>query len=102
VVIYTTVALCTTAYVRDRRLHVLAWIAAVVLPLCVATARVYRGMHHPLDVLSGVVLGVLALAVAVAAIEAWAAASDGRPPERERARDAITAADTAERPVARG
>jgi len=42
---------------------------AIVAPLAVAIARVYRGMHHPLDVLFGAAMGGGGLAVGV--LVAW-------------------------------
>ena len=39
-------------------------VAAVVLPLSVAAARVYRGMHHPSDVIVGGLNGLACVAVA--------------------------------------
>ena len=44
----------------------------------VATSRMYRGMHHPLDVGGGIVVGIAALIVIVFACRTAAAAdSDG-------------------------
>lgn len=44
----------------DRRpLQIVATIVAVLLPIAVAVARVYRGMHFPTDVVSGAILGML-------------------------------------------
>lgn len=71
VVLYGSVALFVCASTRGRWLHWLAIAAAVVLPIAVATARVYRGMHHPLDVLCGALMGLMALAVACAAVGAY-------------------------------
>jgi membrane-associated phospholipid phosphatase len=31
----------------------------------VAVSRMYRGMHHPLDILAGVLIGIAALALAL-------------------------------------
>ena len=39
-------------------------------PLIVATSRVYRGMHHPIDVVAGLLLGLAALFVVRAALDA--------------------------------
>jgi undecaprenyl-diphosphatase len=41
---------------------------AVVVPVVVALARVYRGMHYPSDVLAGALLGASWLAVSVRAV----------------------------------
>jgi membrane-associated phospholipid phosphatase len=45
-------------------------ILAVVVPLIVAGSRVYRGMHHPIDVAAGALLGLAAVFVTRAAIAA--------------------------------
>ena len=34
-------------------------------PIVVGIARMYRGMHHPLDTLAGVLIGIAALALVV-------------------------------------
>lgn len=44
-------------------LRALATVAAVVMPIAVATSRLYRGMHYPTDVLAGALLAVCWLAV---------------------------------------
>ena len=36
---------------------------AIVAPIAVALARMYRGMHHPIDVMSGALIGVGCLCV---------------------------------------
>jgi undecaprenyl-diphosphatase len=54
-----------------------AWSLAVLLPLVVAASRLYRGMHHLSDVVAGVILGCLALLVALTAARA-AGAADAR------------------------
>jgi membrane-associated phospholipid phosphatase len=43
-------------------------VAAVVLPLGVACARLYRGMHHPSDVLMGGLNGLACVALAAAVL----------------------------------
>ncbi|HEY1480347.1 MAG TPA: phosphatase PAP2 family protein, partial [Gaiellales bacterium] len=55
---------------------------AILLPLIVATSRMYRGMHHPTDVASGVLVGVLSVSVALLATRA-ADASAGLRAQRE-------------------
>ena len=42
------VRVCTRAWLRN-----LALVLAVVVPICVAAARLYRGMHFPTDVMGG-------------------------------------------------
>jgi undecaprenyl-diphosphatase len=69
-VIYTCVALAASKWCRRMWVKSVAWAAAVVMPIAVAFARVYRGMHHPLDVVAGVVLGLGALTVALATVHA--------------------------------
>jgi membrane-associated phospholipid phosphatase len=41
----------------------LAWTVATLIPAFVALSRMYRGMHHPLDVAGGVLIGLGAIAV---------------------------------------
>ena len=43
----------------------LVWTIAVAIPLIVGVSRMYRGMHHPLDTLAGVLVGIAALALVV-------------------------------------
>jgi membrane-associated phospholipid phosphatase len=45
----------------------------------------YRGMHHPIDVLGGIVVGIAALVVLVSACRTAAAAAAARRPEPARA-----------------
>ena len=54
-------ALALLLYMRLRKRYV--W-ALLLMPIAVGFARLYRGMHHPSDVLAGLLLGSLALAVA--------------------------------------
>jgi membrane-associated phospholipid phosphatase len=41
------------------------WAFAGAIPVFVAFSRMYRGMHHPLDVLGGVVIGICSVAALV-------------------------------------
>lgn len=56
----------------------LAWALAVLVGPVVAFARVYRGMHHPTDVLVGLVIGVACVAIAFLAVRAWVGLSTNR------------------------
>ena len=55
---------------RSRVAPVVAWALVLLLTVAVGYARVYRGMHHLSDVVTGAVMGLGALAVAVTATRA--------------------------------
>jgi len=74
-VIYLLVAVVVATSTRRRWLRALAWCAAVIGPAAVALSRVYRGMHHPTDVVAGVLVGIAALTVALIAVRAERTAS---------------------------
>lgn len=61
--LYGALAFLAWRLSRRRPLQIALTMAAVVLPIAVAIARVYRGMHFPTDVMSGAVLGALWLTV---------------------------------------
>jgi membrane-associated phospholipid phosphatase len=63
VVIYVGIAILVFAYVRNGPARVAAIVLAIVAPIAVALARMYRGMHHPIDVISGALIGVGCLLV---------------------------------------
>jgi len=77
-VVWGAIALVVMVLTSNVVLRVLAWIPAVGLPLVIAFARVYRGMHHTTDVIAGMVLGLMALAVAVEAGRMWTATAHRR------------------------
>jgi undecaprenyl-diphosphatase len=77
VAVYVGLALLVTARWPGAVVHRVAWSLAVLLPLVVAASRLYRGMHHLSDVVAGVILGCLALLVALTAARA-AGAADAR------------------------
>ena len=57
-------------HTRNRAVRSIFGVLAVVAPLVVATSRVARGMHHPLDVTAGILLGIATIFVVRAAIAA--------------------------------
>ncbi len=57
--------------VRSTLVRVIAWIVAIVAGPIVGISRVYRGMHHPLDVIVGLGLGVACVALAFFAVRAF-------------------------------
>ena len=80
IAVYAGLVLLLTSAIPNRRLRIAAWVAAVVLPLFVAFSRMYRGMHHPLDVAGGALVGVGAVLVLLFACRAAdAAARSPRP-----------------------
>jgi undecaprenyl-diphosphatase len=67
IAVYGGIALLLTSRFRDTGLRIAAWIIALTIVAFVATSRMYRGMHHPLDIAGGVAVGILALCVVVLA-----------------------------------
>lgn len=70
VAVYAGLAIVLSSLAHRRPVTIAAWTLAVLLIAVVATSRVYRGMHHPLDVTSGVIAGILAIVVALLATRA--------------------------------
>jgi membrane-associated phospholipid phosphatase len=75
IAVYAGLVLLLTSAIPNRRLRIAAWLAAIVLPLFVAFSRMYRGMHHPLDVAGGALVGVGAVLVLLFACRAAEAAA---------------------------
>jgi hypothetical protein len=65
IAIYGGIALLLTSRIKHRAAQIAIWIVAALIPVFVALSRMYRGMHHPLDVLGGVVVGIAALTALV-------------------------------------
>ena len=74
VAFYGAVMIVGRWHTRNRAIRSALIAIAIVVPIVVAVARVYLGMHHPLDVFSGTVLGVASLFVVHAAFTAGTAA----------------------------
>jgi membrane-associated phospholipid phosphatase len=66
--LYVGLALVLTWHVRRTALRVLVLAAFLALPVLVGVARMYRGMHHPTDVLFGILNGAACLTVAARVI----------------------------------
>ena len=76
---------CSRRRSRSAELRIAAWALAVVLPpIVVAMSRMYRGMHHPLDVASGVLVGIGAITVLLFACRAASCAQRARAPRSAR------------------
>jgi undecaprenyl-diphosphatase len=61
IAVYGSLALLLTAHVRATWARVVIWTVAGVIPMVVAWSRMYRGQHHPIDVLGGALMGIGAL-----------------------------------------
>jgi membrane-associated phospholipid phosphatase len=86
IVLYVALAIVVGILVRNVLVRTLAWVVAVLLPTAVSLSRVYRGMHHPTDVLASVLLASGCLVATIFAVRAGgaAAARSGRPADRGR------------------
>jgi membrane-associated phospholipid phosphatase len=81
--VYAGLVLLLTTRVKDARARIALWALAAILPLFVAFSRMYQGMHHPLDVMSGLLIGAGAITVLLFACRSAEAAV--RAPARTRA-----------------
>jgi undecaprenyl-diphosphatase len=63
VALYGALALIALWSSRRSWLRALAVTVAIVVPICVGFARLYRGMHYPTDVLAGALLALLWLTI---------------------------------------
>jgi membrane-associated phospholipid phosphatase len=78
--LYGGLALVISDRVRSRIIGVICWVVAVLATAAIGFARVYRGMHHPSDVVAGALLGLAALGVATFAVRTGMAAAQRRHP----------------------
>ena len=78
VAVYCGFALLLTSRFHERWIRVLIWIPAISIPVLVALSRIYRGEHHPVDVIAGALLGVGALLVALLATRVGIVAAERR------------------------
>jgi membrane-associated phospholipid phosphatase len=65
IAVYCGLALLLTSRITNRTARVATWVVAALIPVFVAFSRMYRGMHHPLDVAGGVVIGIAAVSALV-------------------------------------
>ena len=65
VAIYGSLALLLAAHFKDIRARVAIWTVAAGFPLVVALSRIYRGEHHPIDVIAGALMGAAQYVVAL-------------------------------------
>jgi undecaprenyl-diphosphatase len=76
--VYGGLVLLLTSRFTNSIFRSFAWTFAVAMVTFVAFARMYRGMHHPLDVAGGAVVGLAAVTVLVFACRTAGASADSR------------------------
>ncbi len=65
VAVYGSLGLLLAAHFKDIRVRVAIWTVASLFVLVVGASRIYRGEHHPIDVVGGVLMGIGAICVAL-------------------------------------
>jgi undecaprenyl-diphosphatase len=75
IVVYGGLALLLSSRIENRAARIAIWAVAALVPVFVALSRMYRGMHHPLDVAGGVMIGIAALSALVVVTRATGSAS---------------------------
>jgi membrane-associated phospholipid phosphatase len=85
IAVYVGLAILLTSAVKTRGARIAAWTVAVLFPLIVAFSRMYRGMHHPMDVMGGALIGLATITALLFACRAAGAAAESRAPAGARA-----------------
>ena len=78
IAVYCGLALLLTSLIRNLVFRILTWCVALLIVAFDITSRLYRGMHHPIDVAGGVVVGVAAVCLLVLVCRASGAAAQSR------------------------
>ena len=68
VAFYFSILVIVAVVTHNRVARTLTWVALVFGPVIVAVSRLYRGMHHPTDVMAGYLMGIGSVTVAVFAV----------------------------------
>jgi len=66
--LFVASALLVLWYVRKRWVKILGITLLVAVPLLVAYGRLYRGMHHPTDIVGSYINGLTCIAIAAAGV----------------------------------
>jgi membrane-associated phospholipid phosphatase len=85
IVLFVSLAIVITSYVRSTTVRILVWIVAAAIPIYVGISRLYRGMHHPTDEVGSAVIAAGALLFALLACRTAGAVLHDRTTEMERA-----------------
>jgi undecaprenyl-diphosphatase len=94
IALYGGLALVAASLTRQQRNARIGAALTAIIAVYVGMSRVYEGVHHPLDVVGGVVLGVAALSSA-----AWSSKLLPRPANARSPRTAAAAGDLTDAPV---
>ena len=78
IAVYGGLALLITSMITNTTVRAIAWALVLATVTFVAVARMYRGMHHPLDVAGGVVIGIVAIIAVLFACRVAGATADAR------------------------
>jgi membrane-associated phospholipid phosphatase len=76
IAVYAGLVLLLTTRFTSSLKKALAWTAVILIVTFVAFSRMYEGMHHPLDVAGGVLIGIGAILVLLFACRAAGAAAE--------------------------
>ncbi len=87
IAVYCGLALLLTSRFTSNAVRVPVWTIAPAIVVFVAVARMYRGMHYPLDVAGGVVVGIAAVIALVFACRTAGAAAELREGRRRHVGD---------------
>jgi membrane-associated phospholipid phosphatase len=85
IAVYGGLVLLLTSKITNSAFRACAWTVAVLIPVYVGLSRMYRGMHYPLDVTGGALVGIAALAVIVFACRSAGASDKARTNAQTRA-----------------
>jgi len=78
VAVYAGLVLLLTTTITGSLRKALAWTGVILMVSFVAFSRMYRGMHHPLDVIGGLLIGIGAILLLIFACRVAAAAAERR------------------------
>jgi undecaprenyl-diphosphatase len=78
VAVYAGLVLLLTSAITGSVRKALLWTGAILMVTFVAFSRMYRGMHHPLDVIGGLTIGIGAILLLIFACRVATAAAERR------------------------